>query len=193
MNKLIISAALAASALALPTAALAQTAPILIVDSERILSDCSACKSATTQLEQKQTALRTRAQTLQQELQGEGKPLKAAVDALAGKQPGPALQQKIIAFQTKQQNAEQELQSSEQTLKSTVANVQQQIANKLVTIVDQVRARRGAAIVLSKGSTLANDNAIDVTTEVLAALNQQLPAVSVTPLPQQQQQQPQGR
>ena len=192
MNRLIISAALAASALALPTTAFAQTAPILIVDSERILSDCNACKSATTQLEQKQTALRTRAQTLQQELQAEGKPLQAAVDALSGKQPGPALQQKIAAFQTKEKSAQQELQSSDQTLKSTVANVQQQIANKLVTIVDQVRARRGAAIVLSKGSTLANDNAIDVTAEVLAALNQQLPSVSVTPMPQQQQQ-PQGR
>ena len=43
-------------------------------------------------------------------------------------------------------------------------------------------------------STLANDTSIDVTTEVLTALNQQLPSVSVTPLPQaQQQQQPQGR
>ena len=35
--------------------------------------------------------------------------------------------------------------------------------------------------------------ALDITNEVLAQLNQQLPSVSVTPLPQQQQQQPQGR
>ena len=122
MNKLIISAALAASALALPTAAFAQTAPILIVDSERVLTDCNACKSATAQLEQKQTALRSRAQTLQQEIQAEGKPLQTAVDALSGKQPGPALQQKIAAFQTKEKSAQQELQSSDQALKSTVAN-----------------------------------------------------------------------
>ena len=56
---------------------------------------------------------------------------------------------------------------------------------------------RGASIAIAKESTLANDTSIDVTTEVLTALNQQLPSVSVTPLPQQQQQQqqqqPQGR
>jgi hypothetical protein len=48
---------------------------------------------------------------------------------------------------------------------------------------------------MAKNSTIANDNAVDVTTEVLTALNQQLPSVSVTPLPQQQSQskQPQGR
>jgi len=69
--------------------------------------------------------------------------------------------------------------------------VQQQIGSRLITIVEQVRATRGASIVLSKNSTMANDNAIDVTADVLTALNQQLPAVSVTPLPQQQT--PQGR
>jgi hypothetical protein len=35
--------------------------------------------------------------------------------------------------------------------------------------------------------------ALDITSDVLAQLNQQLPSVSVTPLPQGQQQQPQGR
>ena len=63
-----------------------------------------------------------------------------------------------------------------------------------IQVVEQIRARRGASIAIAKDSTLANDSAIDVTTEVLAALNQALPSVSVTPLPQQQQQQqPQGR
>ena len=195
MNKLIISAALAASAIALPTAASAQAAgQILIVDSERILGDCNACKAATTQLQQKQDTMRTRAQQLQQELQAEGKPLQAAVEALNGKDPGPALKAKITAFQTKEKNAQAELESSQRTLQSTVQNVQQQIAGKLVTIVEQVRATRRAAIVLNKNSTMANDSTIDVTGEVLASLNQQLPSVTVAPLPQQaQQQQPQGR
>jgi Skp family chaperone for outer membrane proteins len=192
MTKLLISTALAAAAISLPTAALAQSAPILIVDSERVLSDCTACKSANTQLQQKQAAMRSRAQTLQTQLQTEGKPLQAAVDALNGKEPDAALKAKITAFQTKEKNAQQELAGAQQTLQSTLANVQQQIGTKLVGVVEQIRARRGAAIVLSKTSTIANDNAIDVTTEVLTALNQQLPAVSVTPLPQQQQA-PQGR
>ena len=193
MNRLVLSASLAATALSLPTAALAQTAPILIVDSERVLSDCTACKAANTQLQAKQEAMRTRAQTLQQQLQTEGKPIQTEFDALGGKEPSAALKARITAFQTKEKNAQQELAGAQQTLQSTLANVQQQIGAKLVSVVEQIRARRGAAIVLSKNSTIANDSAIDVTTEVLTALNQQLPAVSVTPLPQQQQQAPQGR
>ena len=192
MKKILISTAVALSALAVPTAALAQARPaILIVDSERILSDCTACKSASAQLQSKQAALRTRAQQLQTQLQTEGKPIQAAVDALNGKAPDAALQARIKAFQTKEQSAQQELATGQRSLESTAANVQQQIGTRLITIVEQVRASRGAAIVLSKNSTMANDNTIDVTTDVLTALNQQLPAVSVTPLPQQTA--PQGR
>jgi Skp family chaperone for outer membrane proteins len=192
MKKILISTAVALFAATAPTAALAQARPaILIVDSERVLSDCTACKSAGTQLQSKQAALRTRAQQLQTQLQTEGKPIQAAVDALNGKAPDAALQARIKAFQTKEQAAQQELATGQRSLESTAANVQQQIGTRLITIVEQVRATRGASIVLSKNSTMANDNAIDVTADVLTSLNQQLPAVSVTPLPQQQT--PQGR
>jgi Skp family chaperone for outer membrane proteins len=193
MKTLLISAALAASALS--TSAIAQSrADILIVDSDRVLTDCTACKAANTQLQQRQAALKSRAETLQTQLQTEGKPIPTAIDALNGKDPDAALKARIDAFETKQRNAQQELGNGQQTLQSTLAHVQQQIGTKLVSVVEQVRARRGASVVMAKNSTIANDNAVDVTTEVLTALNQQLPSVSVTPLPQQPQaKQPQGR
>jgi Skp family chaperone for outer membrane proteins len=193
MKTLLISAALAASALS--TSAIAQSrADILIVDSDRVLTDCTACKAANTQLQQRQAALKSRAETLQTQLQTEGKPIQTAIDALNGKDPDAALKARIDAFETKQRNAQQELGNGQQTLQTTLAHVQQQIGTKLVSVVEQVRARRGASVVMAKISTIANDNAVDVTTEVLTALNQQLPSVSVTPLPQQpQSKQPQGR
>ena len=189
------AALLAATALAIPVAAQAQQRPaILIVDTDRVASDCTACRAAATQIQQREAALRSRAQTLQQQLQTEGKPIQDAIDALNGKAPDAALQQRVAAFQTKERNANQELQTSQRTHQSTLVNVNQQIGRKLVQIVEQVRARRGASIAISKNSTLASDTTVDITSEVLTALNQQLPAVSVTPLPQQQQQQqPQGR
>jgi Skp family chaperone for outer membrane proteins len=190
MKKLLVTAALAASALSTP--ALAQQRPtILIVDSDRILSECTACKAANAQLQQRTSSLRSRAQTLQTQLQTEGKPIQAAVDALNGKEPDAALKQRITAFETKQRNAQQELSTGQQTLQATLANVQQQIGSKLVAIVEQIRARHGATIAMAKNSTIANDSAADVTSEVLTALNQQLPSVSVTAPAQQQQ--PQGR
>jgi len=191
MHKILISAAAAALAIGLPATAHAQQANILVVDSDRLMSDCTACKAASTQLQSRQAALRTRAQTLQTQLEAEGKPIQAAVDALNGKDPDAALQAKITAFKTKRRNSSQELQTSTNSLQSTVAHVQQQIGQKIVALVEATRARRGAAIILSKNSTIANDNAIDVTTEVMTALNAQLPAVSITPMPQSAA--PQGR
>ena len=191
MRKTLLLAAIAA-ATALPTSANAQArGGIIIVDTANVLSNCTACKAAQTQLEQRQTTLRTRVQTLTQQLQTEGKPIQDAVDALKGKQPDAALQKRITDFQTKERGAQQEISNSQRQLQSTAAHVQQQVGARLIQIVEQVRARRGASIAVAKDSTLANDNTIDVTSEVLTALNSALPSVSVTPLPQQQQ--PQGR
>jgi Skp family chaperone for outer membrane proteins len=193
MNKLLLTA-LAVSALSLPAAANAQRGGVLIVDTDRVMSECTACRAATTTLQQQVAQGRTRAQQLETQLKPEATALETAVKALGNKQPDAALQARITAFRTKQQQAATELSNRESQLQSTQVHVQQQIGARLVQVVEQSRARRGAAAVLTKGSTLASDSALDITGEVLAALNQQLPSVSVTPLPQQQQQtRPQGR
>ena len=186
--------ALGAIALAAPAAVQAQArGGIIIVDTDNIMANCTACRAASTQLQQRQATIRTRVQTLQQQLQSEGKPIEDAAKALNGKQPDAALKARVQAFETKRQNAEREIQNSQAQLQSTAANVQQQIGARLVQVIEQVRARRGAAIAIAKDSTLANDTAGDVTTEVLNALNTALPSVSVTPLPKQQQAPQQSR
>ena len=192
MKKLALSIAVAAGVLAVAGPAQAQQRPaILVVDTDRILNECTACKAAATQLQSQVTQGRSRAQQLETSLKPEAEALQKAVAALGGKQPDAALQQRITGFRTKQQQGATELSNRENTIQSTQAHVQQQIGQRLVQIVEQSRARRQASIVVAKQSTLASDNAADITGEVLAALNQQLPSVSVTPLPQQAK--PQGR
>jgi len=192
MKKLVLSLAAGVGALTMAGAAEAQQRPaILIVDTDRVLNECTACKSAATQLQSQVQQGRTRAQQLESTLKPEAEALEKAVQALGGKQPDAALQARIAAFRNKQQQGSAELSNRENTIQSTQAHVQQQIGRRLVQVVEQSRARRQAAIVLTKGSTLASDAALDITGEVLAALNQQLPSVSVTPLPQQAR--PQGR
>ncbi len=195
MTKTIAAALIAASALAAP--AMAQRAPaavVVVVDTDRIGNECTACRSASQQIQQREQQLRTRAQTLETQLQTEGKPIQDAIEALKGKQPDAALQQRVTAFQTKQRNAQQELANSQRSLQSTQVHVNQQIGTRLRTIIGTVAAQRGANLAVSKDATLFAAQTIDVTDAVLAQLNQQLPAVSVTPLPQQPQQpKPQGR
>jgi outer membrane protein len=196
MKKTIAAALIAASALAAP--ALAQRAPaavVVVVDTDRVYRDCNACRTAQTQLQSQVSTLRTRQQTLEGQLRPEGQSIQTAITALAGKQPDAALQNRIKTFQQRQDTANQELAKGQQNIQSIQANVVRQINEKLQPVINQVMTQKGANLAVDVGSTLAHGTGTDVTNEVLAALNTALPAVSLTPLPQQQQQQqtPQGR
>jgi Skp family chaperone for outer membrane proteins len=197
MRNLTIFAALAASTLAVPAQAQRLPAAVIaVVDTQRIYRECTACRSAQGQLQTQATSLQQRRQTLASSLQTEGQQLQQAVQALSGRQPDAALRQRIQAFEQKQTQANQELAQAQQRFQSIQANILRQINERLDPIVSQVMTARGATVALSTEATLAHAQAVDVTNDVLARLNQALPAVSATPLPQQQQQQqtqPPGR
>jgi Skp family chaperone for outer membrane proteins len=196
MKTLIYLAALAASAAAVPTVAVAQRAPaavIVVVDSDRIFRECTACKSAQSQLQTKVTALQTRQKTLADGLRPEGQSIQAAIQALAGKEPDAALRARVKAFQAKEEAANKELQTGQQNLQSIQANVVRQLNTRLAPIINQVMTAKGANMAVDVGATLGHAQGTDATADVLAALNAALPSVSLTPLPASAQQQPQGR
>ena len=187
MKTSIALAALSLFAVA-PSAALAQAAPpavIVVVDSERIYRECTACKTAQAGLQSRLTALQTRQQTLTNQLRTESQPIETAVRALNGAQPDAALRARITAFQTKQDNANQELQRGQQNIQSIQANVVRQINARLNPAISQVMTARGANIAVDANNTLAHAAAVDATTAVLAALNRTLTTVSLTPMPAQ--------
>jgi outer membrane protein len=192
MNKLLLGTA-AAMLAATPFAAIAQRATpalIVIVDTETIFRTCTACVAAQGQLQGMITALQQQQQTLSAPIQSEAQSIETAVTAARALPAGAArtsaeaaIQTRLGALQTRQNQANQTLQRQEQNIRSSQANVSQQLSARLDPIVRQVMSARGANIVLPKGATLAASDALDVTSEVLAALNQQLPSVTVAPLP----------
>ena len=195
MRKIAMTAAFAAMVLT-PVGASAQAIPgavIAVVDLEKVSSECTACKAAKTALEGQVTALKSREAALAAPLKTEGQSLQAAVEALKGKDPDAALQARIKAFQTKQQQGAQEIARQTNQIQRNQAYVSQQISTKLGPIYQQVMQRRGANVMVEAGATLASGANLDVTNDVLAALNQQLPSVSTTAPAAPAQQQPQGR
>jgi Skp family chaperone for outer membrane proteins len=203
MNKLAFGTAMAALSLALPGVAQAQRTPgavIVVVDTDRVFRECTACKAAQTQLQGLVTSARTRAQQIGQPLQTEAQSIEQAGAQLRN-QTGAAraaaesaLNNRVQQFQAKQTTAQQEVARLEQNIQSTQQNVLRQINDRLNPIFTTVMNAHNANLALDVNATLARSNTLDVTNEVLAALNQQLPSVSVTPLPQAPaQQQPQGR
>lgn len=198
-TKLLMAAALLA---ALPTAALAQRTPaasILVVDTNRVLRECTACVAATAALQAQETAFQQRQQALAGPLQTEQQSLQQAAQAAAALSGAArtnaenALRPRIQAFEQRQQSAAQELRGLQQNFESTRVHVSLQLNQRLQPIYNQIMNTRGANLVISTDARLASAPALDVTNEVLAALNQQAPSVSITPVPQQQQQQTPGQ
>lgn len=194
MTKTIFAAALAAAML-VPTAAQAQAIPgavVAVADVDRVTAECNACKTAIAALRSQATALQAREKALADPLAAEQKSIQTAIDALAGKEPDAALETRMRSWQTRQQQAAQELQRSQQQLQRNQAYIQQQVAAKLGPIYQQVMQRRGANILVDSNVTLATANSIDVTNDVLSALNAALPTIATT-APAQTQTTPQSR
>ncbi len=186
MKTMLSLAALAASLVAIPTVASAQRAPgavIVVVDSERVYRECNACRTASAQLQSMVTAAQGREKTLTAQLQTEDTAIRAAANALGGKEPDAALKARAQAFDTKRNAANQELSRLQNNIQSTQANVARQINVKLGPVYSQVMTARGANLALDVSATLASASALDVTADVLAALNAALPSVSATPMP----------
>jgi Skp family chaperone for outer membrane proteins len=139
------------------------------------------------------TGLQNRQRTLGTPLQTEQTAIQAAINALNGKEPDAALQARIRAFETKRQQAADEVGRQEQQVQRNQQYIQQQIAAKLGPIYQQVMQRRGANVMIEIGSTLASSASIDVTNDVLTALNSALPTIQTTAPAQAQPKPPQGR
>ena len=192
MKTIFLSAALAAAVLT-PGVAVAQSIPaavIAVVNLERVTSECTACKSALAALRSQATALENRQRTLGTPLETEGKAIQAAVEALKGAQPDAALQARARAWETRRQQASQEISRQQQQIQRNQAYIQQQVGQKLGPIYQQVMQRRGANLMVETSATLAAGASLDVTNDVLAALNAALPTVATTAPAQAQ---PQGR
>lgn len=192
MKTLLVSAAFAAAILT-PAAASAQALPpaiVAVVDLDRVTQECNACRTAQASLKSQVEAYQTRERTLAAPLETEQKSIQASIDALKGKEPDAALQARVKAFQTKQQQGAQELAAQQQQIQRNQQYISKQIQDKLAPIYQQVMTRRGANLLVEVGSTLATSQNVDVTNDVLAALNTALPTIATTaPAPAA----PQGR
>lgn len=196
MTKILKSAALASglALAALATPAFAQAVPaskVAVVDLDRIAKECNACKTANQALQGQIQAFEARRNQLSTQLQPEAQSLETAVKALAGKQPDAALQTRIQAYQQKEQQAGQELQGQQVQIQRNQAYVGQQIQQQLQGLYKPAMTKRGANVLVEVGQTLAYDPTLDITNDVLTALNGALTTINTTaPAAQQAPQQP---
>ena len=198
MNKFTLGAATAALVLTLATNAQAQQLPpavVGVVDTDRIMRECTVCAAANTQLQAQLSQLQQRAQALRTPIQTEGQAIETALRALPqGQQPDQALSQRIQAFQTQQQSAQTEIGTRQQQVERNVAFVRQQVGQRIEPAIQQVMQQRGATIAIDTAATLAISPTVDITAAVLAVVNQNTTPLNVNaPPPTQQPAQPQAQ
>jgi outer membrane protein len=195
MKRMLISLSLGASAL-IPAAAQAQALPaavIAVVDVDRVRSTCNACKTAIASLQSQAAAEDAREKALAAPLQTENQALQKAAAALNGKPADAALQARAKAFQEKYAQLQQEADRGQQQLRANQQFILKQIDDKLNPIFAQVMQRRNANVMVEQGATLATAASIDVTNDVLAALNTSLTTIAPTAPAPARTTQPQGR
>lgn len=211
MNRTTFGVLAAATALILPVAAQAQQLPaavVAVVDRDEIARTCTQCAAAGQQLQAQVNAYQQRETQLATQVQTEQRAIEAALNAVPqGQQPPAALQTRIQAFQTLRSNAANELGPRQDQLRRNQAFLVQQILQRMDPLITQVMQQRGANIAVDVGSTVAHQQALNITAAVLALMNantaafnvnapaQQQPAQQPAATPQQQQQRPrpQGR
>ena len=182
MTKLFL-ATLAAASVLVPAAASAQALPapvIAVVDIQRAQTQCNACKTALTQLEGQLNSLKSLQSTLEAPLRTEAAAIQAAGAALNGRAPDAALQARATAFEKKQSDAQRQLQTREQQFQRNRAYVLQQINAKLEPAVASVFTRRGASVMVDASSVIRSAPGLDVTADVIAALNSTLTTIGTT-------------
>jgi len=190
MNRLLLSTALSALALAAPATVQAQQLPppvIAILNTEQVVDTCTTCVAANTLLQAQGTQLQQRAQQLGSQIETEGTALQTLVNALpAGQQPDAALATRIQTFQQLQQNADREIAAGRERIQRNVGFVRQQIGQRIRPALTTVMQQRGATVVLDRAGVIDASAALDITAAVLAIVNQNNTPLNVTaPAPAQ--------
>jgi Skp family chaperone for outer membrane proteins len=185
MNKILISFALATSALVAPVMApvAAQTLPpavVIVVDMDQVFANSAAGKQAQAELKTKLDAIQARVGQLRTSLGTEEQQLGQSRPTA----PGAALtawETKVRDFTTRKTQAEQEVQKREQDFQASRQFVLKQINDATQPLITAVMRERGASIALAQGATLQNSASLDVTADIIARLDKALPRVSTTP------------
>jgi Skp family chaperone for outer membrane proteins len=199
-----ISAALVAgvSLAAAPVAFAQTTTPGGIVASgigvayvDLIVQNSKALKAASQALPTAYKAQIDQANARSQALRAQLKPLedKIIADQKGPNPNGPAVQAEYEQYQQIKQAGEQEVERIIAPVKLANAFVLEQIQDKILDATQAAMTKRKVTLVLSRQAVIKGDSVYDINQDIVEALDQLLPLVSVTPpagwLPREQREQ----
>lgn len=175
---LVVVLGVAASPVVAQVGAGAPAAPkpvIGVVDLQRIMAQSSAAKAVAAKREQYVTAYQT--QVAEQE-----KKLRTADEDLARQRSvldAEVFAEKRDAFQKQVADFQRVVQARRRNLEKAYGQAMNEIQGTVIRVTDQVASERGMNLIVYRTQVFLFDPKMDITDEVLARVNKQLPSVTM--------------
>ena len=167
--------ALAAAAL-LVSPAMAQKSDVLVMNQAQVIAKSKAGQSI-------QAQLQTIGQAAQSQLQGEGQKLQTETQQLqqtAESLSKEDLNKRAQALAVKQQGVQRLAQIRQAEVAQAEAAALSELSKALEPVVRQIMKKKKAKLVVRRSDVAVMDDAVDITDEVIAALDKTLTTVKVT-------------
>jgi Skp family chaperone for outer membrane proteins len=182
MKKLLCAGAALALSAALAAPAAAQVNGVGVTDPAIVVASSTALQAAYQQIGTTFTAQRTQLDQQQQQLSTLLRPFDTNGDGQLDDSERATLQGNASVSQ-QAQTLEQTISQTQQPIIAARVYAIEQIAQQLNPAVQSVVSSKGVSIILSPQAVVYVSEAVDLTDEIVAALNQAVPAVS-TAVPQ---------
>lgn len=164
-----------------PSTAAAQeeTAPAPVVgvmDLQGILAKSSAARMVAAQREKYSNTYQEQAAVREKELREEDQELarqRAVMSPEAANKRREEFQQKIASYQ-------KEVQQRRKNLEQAFAQAMNEIQSTVIRLTDKVANEKGMNLIVYRSQVFLFDPGMEITDEILTALNKELPAVTMT-------------
>jgi outer membrane protein len=172
MKKILLVTAASLALIASP--AFAENA-IGVVNIAKIMKDSKAATSVRDQIQAKQKAFQAELDSKEKELLAEDQSLvkeKSSADKAA-------FDKKVKTFREKAAAAQRQVQEKKAQLDKAFSSSLEEIQQSVVGVVKEVAEEKKMTLAISSAQVLYNDQALDITDEVLKRLDAKLPKVAV--------------
>ena len=149
---------------------------VLVVDVQSLLQNSKSAKMVRQQIEQKRSEYAKEISQQEEALRRERDTLQRQQSSLSAE----ALNKKGREFQQKVNELDRNVQAKRQTLEKSNAEALESIQGVILKIITEIAKERKANLVFQRSELVLFDNSFDVTDQVLAKLDEQLPTLTVS-------------
>jgi outer membrane protein len=159
------------------SAQLMEPTVIAVVDLQHLLRESKAGKTIESKMEELRQAFANGIAQREDELRQEEHDLQDQAALLAP----DVLAESRRQFEEKVVNLQRDVRTQQQSLEQTYAGGVNQVRQAIIEILTKMIEERGIDLVMPQTAILVGNRKLDITEDVLALLDEQLPSVTLTP------------